>query len=104
ATEQRLEELLKRAALYADAGADGLFAAGVVDSNEIATICQNTRLPVNLLSRDGLPAPDELERLGVRRLSAGSSIAEFLYGAMAGVVRSLLDKGQLDVHALKAHT
>ncbi|MEE4095031.1 isocitrate lyase/phosphoenolpyruvate mutase family protein [Pseudomonas viridiflava] len=104
ATEQRLEELLKRAALYADAGADGLFAAGVVDSNEIATICQNTRLPVNLLSRDGLPAPDELERLGVRRLSAGSSIAEFLYGAMAGVVRSFLDKGQLDVHALRAHT
>ncbi|MCF8980291.1 isocitrate lyase/phosphoenolpyruvate mutase family protein [Pseudomonas syringae] len=104
ATEQRLEELLKRAALYDNAGADGLFAAGVVDSNEIATICQNTRLPVNLLSRDGLPAPDELERLGVRRLSAGSSIAEFLYGAMAGVVRSFLDKGQLDVHALKAHT
>ncbi|RML92903.1 hypothetical protein APX70_07601, partial [Pseudomonas syringae pv. maculicola] len=55
--EQRLEELLKRAALYADAGADGLFAAGVVDSNEIATLCQNTQLPVNLLSRDGLPSP-----------------------------------------------
>lgn len=104
APEQRLEELLKRAALYADAGADGLFAAGVVDSNEITTLCQNTQLPVNLLSRDGLPSPDELKRLGVRRLSAGSSIAEFLFGAMGGLIRSFLDNGQLDTHTLKAHT
>ncbi|MCV4261594.1 isocitrate lyase/phosphoenolpyruvate mutase family protein [Pseudomonas capsici] len=104
AAELRLEELLKRAELYTGAGADGLFAAGVVDSNEIAAICQSTRLPVNLLSRDGLPSPDELKRLGVRRLSAGSSIAEFLYGAMGGLVRSFLDSGELDTHALKAHT
>lgn len=102
--EQRLEELLKRSALYASAGADGLFAAGVVDSNEIATICWDTKLPVNLLSRDGLPSPDELKRLGVRRLSAGSSIAEFLHGAMGALVRSFLDNGQLDTQTLKAHT
>ncbi|EJL03331.1 hypothetical protein PflQ2_3276 [Pseudomonas fluorescens Q2-87] len=102
--EQRLEELLKRAALYASAGADGLFAAGVVDSNEIETLCRGTKLPVNLLSRDGLPSPDELKRLGVRRLSAGSSIAEFLHGAMGTLVRSFLDNGELDIHALKAYT
>ncbi|MCI0998332.1 isocitrate lyase/PEP mutase family protein, partial [Pseudomonas corrugata] len=48
--EQRLEELLKRSARYTSAGADGLFAAGVVDSNEIATVCRETKLPVNLLS------------------------------------------------------
>ncbi|SFW22641.1 MULTISPECIES: isocitrate lyase/phosphoenolpyruvate mutase family protein [Pseudomonas] len=102
--EQRLGELLKRTALYSSAGADGLFAAGVVDSNEIATLCQKTKLPVNLLSRDGLPSPDELKRLGVRRLSAGSSIAEFLHGAMGALVRSFLDNGQLDTQTLKAHT
>ncbi|MCP3751648.1 isocitrate lyase/phosphoenolpyruvate mutase family protein [Pseudomonas sp. SBB6] len=102
--EQRLEELLKRAALYAGAGADGLFAAAVVDSNEIAAICRDTKLPVNLLSCNGLPSPDKLQRLGVRRLSAGSSIAEFLFGAMGGLIRSFLDNGQLDTLALKAHT
>lgn len=76
----------------------------MIDSNEIATLCQETKLPVNLLSRDGLPSPDELKRLGVRRLSAGSSIAEFLHGAMAALVRSFLDNGQLDTQTLKAHT
>lgn len=102
--EQRLEELLKRAALYAGAGADGLFAAGVVEASDIGSICLESTLPVNLLSRDGLPSTDELKRLGVRRLSAGSSIAEFLQGAMGTLVRSFLDRGQLDTHVLKAHT
>ncbi|KPZ14386.1 isocitrate lyase/PEP mutase family protein [Pseudomonas syringae group genomosp. 3] len=102
--EQRLEEILKRAALYAEAGADGLFAAGVVKASDIGSICLESTLPVNLLSRDGLPSTDELKRLGVRRLSAGSSIAEFLQGAMGTLVRSFLDRGQLDTHVLKAHT
>lgn len=102
--EHRLEELLKRATRYADAGADGFFAAGVVEPQEIATVCRESRLPVNLLWRPGLAAPDELRRLGIRRLSAGSSIAEFLLGAMGGLARSFLESGQLDTHALKAHT
>ena len=100
----RLEELLRRSALYASAGADGLFAAGVVAPDDIAAICEASRLPVNLLARDGLPSPDELKRLGVRRLSAGSSIAEFLYGAMEGLARSFLEQGKLDTQALKGYT
>lgn len=102
ATDQRLEVLLNRAALYAEAGADGLFAAGVIDSKDIAVICRHTQLPVNLLACKGLPSPETLQRLGVRRLSAGSSIAEFLHGAMAILARSFLDSGQLDTHALQA--
>jgi 2-methylisocitrate lyase-like PEP mutase family enzyme len=102
--EQRLEQLVQRAALYAEAGADGLFAAGVVDAREIAEVCRGTPLPVNLLLREGLPGRDELQRLGVRRLSAGSSIAEFLYGAMGSLARGFLDSGQLPVDGLKAYT
>lgn len=102
--EQRLEHLLRRGALYAEAGADGLFAAGVVDAREIAEVCRGTRLPVNLLLREGLPGLDELQRLGVRRLSAGSSIAECLYGAMDGLARGFLDSGRLPVEGLKAYS
>lgn len=102
--EQRLEQLLRRAALYAEAGANGLFAAGVVDAREIAEVCRGTRLPVNLLLRDGLPGLEELQRLGVRRLSAGSSIAEFLHGAMSGLAHGFLDSGRLPVDGLKAFT
>ncbi len=54
---QRLDEIIRRAALYAQAGANGLFAAGMVIPAEISTLCNNCTLPLNLLARDGLSAP-----------------------------------------------
>ena len=102
--EDRVAETLKRAALYQAAGADGLFAAGVSAKYEIAALCQGTTLPVNVLGLPGLPSLEALKALGVRRLSAGSGIAEFLYGAMAGLTQSFLETGKLDSSHLKAFT
>ncbi|MBK5354362.1 isocitrate lyase/phosphoenolpyruvate mutase family protein [Pseudomonas sp. TH41] len=102
--EDRVAETLKRAALYQAAGADGLFAAGVTAEYEIAALCQGTPLPVNVLGLPGLPSPEALKALGVRRLSAGSGIAEFLYGAMVSVTKSFLQTGKLDSSGLKALT
>jgi 2-methylisocitrate lyase-like PEP mutase family enzyme len=94
--EDRVAETLHRARLYQAAGADGLFAAGVSAAYEIEAICKGTSLPVNVLGVAGLPSPAELHALGVRRLSAGSGIAECLYGAMASLVKSFLASGRLD--------
>ena len=102
--EDRVAETLKRAALYQAAGADGLFAAGVAAEYEIAALCQGTPLPLNVLGLPGLPSPEELKALGVRRLSAGSRIAEFLYGAMGALAKSFLETGTLDSRDLKAFT
>ncbi|ANI54045.1 isocitrate lyase/PEP mutase family protein [Pseudomonas sp. DR 5-09] len=102
--EDRVAETLHRSALYQAAGADGLFAAGVTSSYEIEAICKGTTLPVNVLGFACLPSPEELQTLGVRRLSAGSGIAEFMYGAMGSLVKSFLASGKLDTHDLKAFT
>jgi 2-methylisocitrate lyase-like PEP mutase family enzyme len=102
--EDRVAETLKRAALYQAAGANGLFAAGVTSQYEIAALCQGTPLPLNVLGFPGLPAPEVLQTLGVRRLSAGSGIAEFLYGTMATLTRSFLQSGKLDGHDSKPFT
>ncbi|MBP5947696.1 MULTISPECIES: isocitrate lyase/PEP mutase family protein [Pseudomonas] len=102
--EDRVAETLRRAALYQAAGTDGLFAAGVTAAYEIEAICKGTSLPVNVLGFAGLPSPSELQALGVRRLSAGSGIAEFLYGAMGGLMKSFLTSGKLDTHDLKGFT
>jgi 2-methylisocitrate lyase-like PEP mutase family enzyme len=102
--EDRVAETLKRAALYQAAGANGLFAAGVTAEYEIAALCQGTTLPLNVLGFPGLPAPEALQALGVRRLSAGSGIAEFLYGAMATLAKNFMQTGKLDSHDLKALT
>ncbi|MBD8095452.1 isocitrate lyase/phosphoenolpyruvate mutase family protein [Pseudomonas fluorescens] len=101
---QRLEELLRRARLYQQAGADGLFAAGIHLEHEIQQLCQATTLPVNVLAWNGLPAPEVLQALGVRRLTAGSSIAEFLHGAMHQLAAGFLRTGTLQTHEFKAFT
>jgi len=90
---QRVAETLRRAALYAAAGADGLFAAGAREPAEIAEICAGTPLPVNLLALPGVPAAAELTALGVRRISSGSGPAEWLYGQLAGLMRGFLADG-----------
>ncbi|GHC21727.1 hypothetical protein GCM10010082_11880 [Kushneria pakistanensis] len=104
APEQRLAETLTRADFYSSAGADGLFAAGMVDSDEIGELCRSIELPVNLLYRPGLPEIDTLRELGVRRLSAGSAIAEFLYGAGADMAADFMATGRLSTQNLSACT
>ena len=93
APEGRVEETLRRAAVYRSAGADGLFVPGVVDRGEIRAITSACGLPVNVLVRTGLPQAAELATLGVRRLSAGSDVAEAVLGRAASLVRAFLADG-----------
>lgn len=81
-----------------------MFAAGMVEANDIEALCQSTRLPVNVLFRENLPDQGELKRLGVKRLSAGSSIAELLYGANAAMAKHFLQTGCLTTQSLNAYT
>jgi 2-methylisocitrate lyase-like PEP mutase family enzyme len=85
--ERRVDAVLERATLYRDAGADGLFVPGLTDADAIRAIASGTPLPLNVMLRPSLPPLDELEALGVRRLSAGSDLAEAVFahvGALAG--------------------
>jgi 2-methylisocitrate lyase-like PEP mutase family enzyme len=91
--EARVDETLRRAALYAAAGADGFFAPGLVEPAGIAALTAGTPLPVNLLAFPGLPGAEALERLGVRRLSAGSGLASAAYGRTAALTRDFLVDG-----------
>lgn len=93
AAEGRVDEALRRAAIYAAAGADGFFAPGLVDTAGIAALTAGTSLPVNLLAFPGLPGAAELERLGVRRLSAGSGIVGSAFGRAARLTRGFLADG-----------
>lgn len=93
AAESRVEEALRRAAIYAAAGADGFFAPELAETAGIAALTAGTPLPVNLLAVPGLPGAAELERLGVRRLSAGSGLASAAFGRVASLTRAFLADG-----------
>ncbi|MFI6781116.1 isocitrate lyase/phosphoenolpyruvate mutase family protein [Micromonospora sp. NPDC050276] len=74
-----VDETVTRAAAYLAAGADGIFVPGVVDPETIRALVQAVPAPLNVLAGPGAPAVQELARLGVARVSLGSSVAEAAY-------------------------
>lgn len=66
-----VDQVMERARAYADAGARCLFAPFLQDEALIAKLCAASPLPVNILMREGCPAPARLAELGVARISYG---------------------------------
>ena len=66
-----MAEALARAHAYADAGADGLFAPGLVDITLIARLAEASPLPLNIMIGDASPPVRALAQHGVARVSYG---------------------------------
>lgn len=74
-----LEETLPRVKLYEDAGAAGIFVPGIIQEQDICSIVQATRLPINVMCMPGLPDFDVLAELGVKRISMGGFFYNKVY-------------------------
>lgn len=98
-----LNESIRRLRAYADAGADCLFAPGVRDLAQIATIVAAVApKPVNVLV--GRPVPytlPDLARIGVRRVSVGGALAGAAWGGFLHAARALTE-GRFDGFANNA--
>lgn len=99
-----LQEAIRRARLYADAGADGIFVPAAVQPDEIRALASATTLPLNVLQWPGLPPAGELAGLGVARYSAGGATQRAALGALERAARALLggDPGPMADAALPA--
>lgn len=91
---RQTQESIARGNLYASAGADGLFLPALVQPSDIETIVGATRLPLNVMALPGLPDAAVLGKLGVRRLSAGSAIAQVLLGKAKAMTQDFLAHGR----------
>ncbi|WP_380873534.1 phosphonomutase [Sphingomonas sp. DBB INV C78] len=69
--EAKLADAIERARAYADTGASGFFAPGLVDEGLIARLCEASPLPVNIMMFPGVPETPRLAQLGVARVSYG---------------------------------
>jgi 2-methylisocitrate lyase-like PEP mutase family enzyme len=74
--EDALEESLRRARLYLDAGADCAFPAGVKEESDIERLTSELEAPVNVLLIPGVPDIPRLAELGVARVSVGGGLAK----------------------------
>jgi 2-methylisocitrate lyase-like PEP mutase family enzyme len=91
-----LNDTIRRLEAYADAGADVLFAPGLKTREEITAVVKAVApRPVNVIM--GIAGNDlsiaELEQLGVKRVSIGSSLARAAYGAFFRAVEEIQQKG-----------
>jgi 2-methylisocitrate lyase-like PEP mutase family enzyme len=93
---ERVAETLSRARRWRDAGADGFFVPKVVEENALREIAASAGLPLNVLAWPELPPASRLAELGVRRLSAGSSIAQAAWGRARERTRAFLADGRSD--------
>lgn len=88
-----LEDTLGRLRAYRVAGADVVYAPGLVSLGDITRLVEEVRAPVNVLARPNGPRVPQLAAAGVRRVSTGGSLAFAAYGALAAAGRELLSSG-----------
>ena len=97
AREKAVDEIVRRAAIYRDAGCDGIFVPYLVDTSEISMIVAAVDpLPLNVLAFPALPPAGELKRLGVRRLSAGTAISRAALALTKKLANDFLREGNSD--------
>ena len=115
--EAAIEETIRRGSLYRAAGGDGLFVPGLANIDAIGAITAAIKsMPLNIMAVPNLPSIDTLQKHGVRRLSAGSAIAQaalgsagrhasaFLAGSMSEMFGGAAEYGEVNkLFASSAH-
>ena len=91
----RFEEALRRAKLYAAAGADGIFVPGMSSPEEIARLSGALELPLNVYAGyAGAPSVDAFARAGARRISLGCGPLQSALGLVNRIAAEAFDQGR----------
>lgn len=90
--ENVMSETLKRIELYEKFNIDGIFLPCITNQNEIKEIVQNTKLPINVMCMPELPNFDILKSIGVKRISMGNFINDYIYKNMAQISEKIVNE------------
>jgi 2-methylisocitrate lyase-like PEP mutase family enzyme len=90
-----LADTIRRLTAFQEAGADVLFAPGITDMNEIATLVRSVDRPVNVIgSMQGAHFDlAELSKIGVKRVSVGGALSRVALAACIRAAREMRDHG-----------
>ena len=99
----RYEETLRRARLYASAGADGIFVPGMTKLEEIAGLAGAVPLPVNVYAGHTKAPPVEvLAGAGARRISLGCGPLQAALGLLGRIAAEAFDSSNASFGAMSA--
>jgi 2-methylisocitrate lyase-like PEP mutase family enzyme len=90
-----LGDTIDRLQAYQEAGADVLYAPGLMAPADIEAVLSSVDRPVNVLVRPGGPTVGALAELGVHRISVGGALSYVATAAVATAARELLEDGTL---------
>jgi 2-methylisocitrate lyase-like PEP mutase family enzyme len=91
--ESRFGETVKRLIAFREAGADCLFPPGIRDVEVISRLVRELQHPVNILAGPGSPTIPELQKIGVARVSLGSSPMRATLGLVRRIAQELQTTG-----------
>ena len=88
-----LADTIDRLVRYQEAGADVVYAPGLVRADDIAAVVSAVSVPVNVLALPAAPPVALLADLGVSRISVGGAFAYTALGALVRAGREFLEAG-----------
>ena len=93
--EDRFSETVRRATAYLEAGADCIFIpdTGILGRETIAELVRAIHAPINVIAGAGTPPIQDLELLGVARVSFGPRPMRACLGLLRGMAREWREAG-----------
>jgi 2-methylisocitrate lyase-like PEP mutase family enzyme len=88
-----LGDTIERLQAYQEAGAEVLYAPGLVELADIRSVVSSVDRPVNVLLMPGMASIEELAEAGVARISVGSTFSAVAFGALGRAARELKEHG-----------
>ena len=89
-----LDETVRRLVVYAEAGADCLYAPGIRTSGDIVAVVRAVApKPVNVLVGSDFATVSELAALGVRRISVGGALARAAWTGFLAAATEIAEHG-----------
>ncbi|AXY76358.1 isocitrate lyase/phosphoenolpyruvate mutase family protein [Paraflavitalea soli] len=87
--DNKVQESIRRLALYEASGADGIFLPCITRETDIAEVVSHTKLPLNVMCIPRLPDFDALQQLGVKRVSMGPFLFNKAYGSIDSLSQAI---------------
>ena len=91
--ETRFDAVLHRAAIYLEAGADGVFVPGLTDLDTITALASAIDAPLNIMAGRGSASIAELQEAGVARISLGPVLALAGFSLIRKMAQEVLVEG-----------
>lgn len=93
----KFAETARRIELFDKAGADGVFIPCLTDLKETKSLCSQTDLPINVMCMPDLPDFETLGNAGVKRISMGNFLYEFLVKQQQKAISALVQEKNFKV-------